>query len=277
LPEREPESLAERQLANARRDPRLDHTRDAVVADWWAAVEAAERTRIVSILGVQALAGDTSREREKAMRERRELAEADIENEFAELNAMTLVSLLSALDALIESLAPRAREMIVAVAVSEAMEKAREQLPKEHSEVDPEHIEKVKAAGEQVILDRLGKISRATGAGAERWENVLRQTGLQAPEDRQIPEDLDETLCELVELRHVLVHRAGRIDERAIADAPSLAQEVGDLVRIGRDDYRRYTAAVRTYGNEVVYRLMRGVGYDPPDLSRWRENYLIGT
>lgn len=211
------------------------------------------------------------------MWERRELAEADIENEFAELNAMSLVALMSALDALVEALAPRAREMIVAVAVSEAMEKAREQLSEEHADVDPEHLEKIKAAGEQVILEGLGKINRATGTGVERWEKVLRQTGLQAPADRPIPDDLDETLCELVSLRHVLVHRAGRIDAQALTDAPSLTQGVGNLVRINRTDYRRYAAAVRTYGNEVVYRLMRGVGYEQPDLSRWHENYLIGT
>lgn len=277
MSEHEPQSLAERQLADARRDPRLDRGREAMIADWWAAVEAAERTRMVSILGVHSLAGDASADDENAMRERRELAEADIENEFAELNAMTLIALMSALDALIEALAPRAREMVVAVAVSKVMERAREQLSKEHPEVDPERIGQIKAVGEQVILDRLKKISRATGTGAERWENVLRQIGLHAPDDRPIPQDLDETLRELVSLRHVLVHRAGRIDERAVADAPSLPQEVGDLIRIGREDYRRYSAAVRTYGNEVVYRLMRGVGYESQDLSRWRENYLVGT
>jgi hypothetical protein len=81
----------------------------------------------------------------------------------------------------------------------------------------------------------------------------------------------------LVSLRHVLVHRAGRIDDKALAAARTLTYAVGDLIRIDKDDYRRYTAAIRTFGDEVVYRLMRGVGYEPPDLSGWRRNFLIGT
>lgn len=182
---------------------------------------------------------------------------------------MTLVALRSALDALIEGLAPRAREMIVAMAVSKAMDEAREQLPEEYAKVDPKVLEKLKAASESVFLDKLGKIGKATGSGAERWETVLRHAGLQAQSDRQIPSDLDDSLRELVSLRHVLVHRAGRIDERALRDAPTLEQDIGDLVRINRSDYRQYAAAVRTYGDEVVYRVLRGVGYEPPNLSAW--------
>jgi hypothetical protein len=81
----------------------------------------------------------------------------------------------------------------------------------------------------------------------------------------------------MVSLRHVLVHRAGRIDARALEDAPSLEYEVGALVRITRVDYQRYSAAVRTYGEEVVWRLSRGLGVDPFDLGKWRNNYLLGT
>lgn len=248
-----------------------------MVADWWAAMEAAERTRIVSILGVHALMKDSTEKDERARAARKELATADIENGFAELNAMTLVSMMSALDSLVEGLVPRAREMSVAVRVTEAMEEAREQLPEEHSEIDPTLLEKLKKAASQVILDRLGKVGRAEGGGADRWEAALRHAGLHAPEDRPIPTDLDATLRELVSLRHVLVHRAGRIDSRALVAAPTLTYSQGDLIRVGEDDYRQYAAAIRTFGDEVVYRLMRGVGYEAPNLERWRGNYMIGT
>ena len=39
------EGVADRQLADARRDPLLAHGREAVVADWWAEMGAAERAR----------------------------------------------------------------------------------------------------------------------------------------------------------------------------------------------------------------------------------------
>jgi hypothetical protein len=49
---------------------------------------------------------------------------------------------------------------------------------------------------------------------------VLANARLQASLDRPIPEDLDLALNEMVELRHVLTHRAGRVDDRALAQAP---------------------------------------------------------
>lgn len=50
-----PESLADRQLADAWRDPHLVHGREAVVADWWAAMGAAERVRTLADWGLQEL------------------------------------------------------------------------------------------------------------------------------------------------------------------------------------------------------------------------------
>jgi len=50
-----PEGLPDRQLADARRDPRLAHGREAVVADWWAAMGAAERVRTLADWGIHEL------------------------------------------------------------------------------------------------------------------------------------------------------------------------------------------------------------------------------
>ncbi len=62
-----------------------------------------------------------------------------------------------------------------------------------------------------------------------------------------------------------------------MTDAPSLRYADGDFVRVMRDDYRRYVAAVRTYGAEVVWRFARGIAdLDPPDLANWRQNYPLG-
>jgi hypothetical protein len=41
----EPATLAQQELADAKRDPRLDRGREAMIADWWTAMRAAERTR----------------------------------------------------------------------------------------------------------------------------------------------------------------------------------------------------------------------------------------
>ena len=56
------ENPADRQLADARRDPRLAHGREAVVADWWAAMGAAERVRTLADWGIHELVDSDVRE-----------------------------------------------------------------------------------------------------------------------------------------------------------------------------------------------------------------------
>jgi hypothetical protein len=73
----------------------------------------------------------------------------------------------------------------------------------------------------------------------------------------------------------VLVHRGGRVDQRALAEAPTLKYADGEFVRIGRADYRRYSAAVRAYGIDITQRVL-----DPKerrDLTSWRDNYYVNA
>lgn len=113
-------TLGEQQLRNARSDARLGHGREAIVADWWGAVEAAERTRTTAINSIYEMAqtsldrpDDSPGSESYARWERAELARFDLAADNVELNAMTLIALLSALDALVEAIVPSAREAIV--------------------------------------------------------------------------------------------------------------------------------------------------------------------
>lgn len=286
MTEQEPETFAGQQLANARSDPRLQRDEKAMVADWREGVEALERVRGFAIFSItevhRSLEGHDAIPRgddqlEHVLWQRRQLAAAEIASNFAELNAMTLVGLLGALDSLVESLAPAAREMLVAVTLSERLEELRRDQPEVVAAVAEETIEAVREAAIPVFLKQLGKIAHARGGGAERWEEVLRHAHLQAPAERPIPTDMDLALVEIVALRHVLVHNAARVDDRALENAPSLPWGVGQLVRIDSDGYRRYSAAIRTFGDEVVWRVLSGVELPPPNLGRWDENYVIGT
>ena len=111
---------ARKQLEEARRDPRLDRGRGASVADFWAAVEEAERVRMLGIWGLYELQRSLENEEAKlgvsrddpnlddsvtrhlqAAWERAELARSDHEAGHAGLNAQCLVSQVSALDALV--------------------------------------------------------------------------------------------------------------------------------------------------------------------------------
>jgi hypothetical protein len=291
----EPPSLAERELANARNDPRLAHGPEAMIADWWTAMHAAERVRKLGVWGVHELTLSLEREEARvgynrrasdlpanlepvleAAWERGALAKAEQDNDMVELNAMTLVAMVSALDAMVERLVPGTQDMLTQHLAQQALDALFGEDSNAFADVPAAQLEALKGAVIKTVRAGLPKIDRLYDVGAIRWERLLVAVGLQAPVDRALPPDLDEALTEIVAIRHVLVHRAGRVDQRALAAAPSLRQSESELVRLRRADYRRYSAALWTYGQEVIHRLMRDLA-EPVDLVRWRENYTIGA
>ncbi|HSZ70578.1 MAG TPA: hypothetical protein VK756_09460 [Solirubrobacteraceae bacterium] len=168
-----PESLASRELAAARRDPRLTHGRDAVVADWWAAMGAAERTRKLADWGMQELIESEAHERHRlqaqgsterddpqraaamcAAHERAELARAEKDNQLVEHNAVTLISMVGALDALVEELAPRARDMLIAHQAHILMERTREQVPEAAAKLDESALRAIEQATRDLLAER---------------------------------------------------------------------------------------------------------------------------
>ena len=246
-----PESLADRQLADARRDPRLAHGREAVVADWWAAMGAAERVRTLADWGIHELVDSEVHEEQRvdasghtdpagprrqaaleAARQRAGLARAERDNQLVEHNAMTLISMVGALDALVEELIPRARKMLVEHHARSLVDRVRAK--------DPDAVAHVGDAN----LEAIRRVVQA--------------------------------LTEVVALRHVLAHRAGRVDARALKQAPSLRYADGDLVRVTHADYLLYSAALWTYGQEVIRRLIGNDAPAPP-LSNWRQNYTLNA
>lgn len=80
-------------------------------------------------------------------------------------------------------------------------------------------------------------------------------------------------LTETIQLRHVVVHRAARVDAKALEKAPSLPYAGGDLVRIDSARYKRYSAALWTYGEEILHRM----GFGPSALEHWTMNYTINA
>jgi hypothetical protein len=208
--------------------------------------------------------------------EAQEVARAELDNGYPLLNAQALVSVNSALDAFIEAFVPailpaRGFRIVVETLVWERERRkgaAPGPMPDSRGLVARTH------RGNHVAFGlTLPKLKRLAGRGAQRYEVLLSQIGLGAPSDRPLPEDLDLALRELGVLRNVLVHRGGRIDRRALDQAPSLRFADGSLLRISDSAYDVYSAAVRCYAREVVYRYSRVAGSDAdaPDLAAWRE------
>jgi len=288
-------AYAREQLEAARRDPRLERGSGAMIADFWAAMEEADRARMAAIFGLHELQRGLRRERERfeaeggdkraedelqALWERAELARAEIENDHPAFNAQALIAMNSALDALVEQFVEAVRDLPFLVRMKEAEEQVPEAAEILTSEMRETMLEKLREAFKVSKLERLGR----EGGGTARYEPLLRQVALDAPEDRSIPDDLDQALAEIGALRDVLIHRAGRVDGKAFEKALSLRErfEEGELVRLTGEDFRTYSAAIHCFGAEVIHRFYRRWPdlADPeggPNLANWREYHTINA
>jgi len=252
-----------------------------IVGDWAMAMSAAERVRVVAHWSLEELAESEVREREHralgrsrraaaraAASELAALAASEKDDHMIQLNAMALISMVSATDALIEAFVPTAVRAVVDDLARLMIIGAENLAPNEQAlRTAEQEIEKF-----QLQNQPHASAAAPRGAGANRWENVLARIGMRAPPDRPVPKDLDLALNELIELRHVLVHRAGRIDSRALSNAKSLRYDSGELVQISSENYRRYSAALWTYGEEIIHRLLPNHA-KAPTLQHWHENY----
>ncbi len=289
------------ELQAAKRDPRLDRPRGATIGDFHDYLAEAERVRRLHIWSLHEMRQALVREGTRleagrslpdlredvaatlvAAAERAQLAEAEIANDHPYVNGTTLVGMHGALDALVDELAPATSSWTVDQHARAVVEQARTRHPELTEALSPEVIRAVQLALRDELAKQVPKIPRLWGHGVERWERLLRPAGLGAPTMRAIPPDLDQALKELTNLRDVLVHRAGRLDSKAVRACPSLTEELhfreGHLVRLRRPHYRRYSAAVRAYGAEIIRRTLARGGMDyPVDLANWEDCYVVGA
>lgn len=285
--------LADRQLAAAQRDPRLDRDERGIIADFHDYLEEAERTRFLAVAGVIELQGSLEHEARRldareaneserrasldAAAERAALAAAEAQAGHPGLNALTLTGMLGALDALVEALPP-------AILTQQVLAHLRANDPDSFADADDEMLDAIQRAVLATLTSnqRAGKAlggskGKPRGTGPTRWEGVLATIKLQATEDRPLPDDLTRALTEIAALRHVLLHRAGRVDETALRQAPTLPYRTGQLVRIDVSAYRTYSAAIAAYGSEVQRRLFEAAGVNDPtpsaaaQLTDWRK------
>lgn len=293
--------FARKQLEAARNDPRVrrDDGR-AMMADFWDAMEEAERVRTLTQWGLHELTFALEREEERqgvrhnadeippaaagplqAAWERTEWARAELENESAHSNAQALISMNSAMDAMVEELVKFWRGSQVKRITEEIIQEVTAAVPEATDEIKAKHLELLKQAVHDLVDQKVPKALRPKGPGIARYEKPLSRIGWQAPGDRPIPSDLNVALTELGALRDVLVHRAGRVDEKALAQAPTLNYREGQFVRISRNDYRTYSAAVRCYAQEISFRPMRSwpevTDAQLPDLANWRAYVLVNA
>ncbi|MGZ3382321.1 MAG: hypothetical protein ACXVBB_18935 [Isosphaeraceae bacterium] len=276
---------AREQLEAARHDPRLDRGHGGMVADFGAAIEEVERTRMMAIIGLQEIRRFYQREREEFDKnggnqqreydlqvywQRAELAQAETENGHPSINAQALIGLYSALDALIEQFAPALRDLPFLA----RMKEAEKQVSGAAAHLTPELREQMITTLQKLL--KVPKLRQLEKKDAARYERRLRPVGLGAR--CPIPQDLDQALREIGVIRDLLIHRAGRVDKEALEKASSLVKQYkdGELIRLSDEDYRTYSAAIRWYGAEVIHRVYRKPS-DDADSDDWRQHYIVGA
>jgi hypothetical protein len=178
------------EIERARRDPRLRHGREAVVSDWRSAMQAAERVRRLADWGLHELRNSEDLERLRlaqssrgpdddtraleAARQRAALAVAEAGNQRVELNAMTLVAMMSATDALVEELVPRAHEMLIEWRLKELMDLAAQQHPEAAARLGDDQLLEARRILIDALRDKFGEVDgaprgTASCVGSGRW------------------------------------------------------------------------------------------------------------
>jgi hypothetical protein len=172
-------TFARHQIEVARRDPRGDRGRGAMVADFFAAMEEAERWREMTTwglreleqavaheearLGVSRIDPDLSPENREILQnawERAEMARAELANECPYVHAVTLISMHSGLDALVDELVPGAQQ-IVAGSIFEAIrERVESKGDASWDDISEDHRDVKQSSGPSPISFRRSRRGR---------------------------------------------------------------------------------------------------------------------
>ena len=96
--------------------------------------------------------------------------------------------------------------------------------------------------------------------GVSRFEAILEPFGLSG----RVTRTVSKNLFELQQVRHVLVHRAGVVDNRLSQACPCLKLDVGDPILVRYEEYAKYTGAALQYLIELLKRIHRRYGVRLP-------------
>ncbi|MFI1410840.1 hypothetical protein ACH4Y0_13185 [Streptomyces sp. NPDC020707] len=95
-------------------------------------------------------------------------------------------------------------------------------------------------------------------SGVTKFEKLLDAVGLGGPVDPR----LRDTLYEFQNVRNVLAHRAGIVDQRFIDACPSYGLQVGERVAIDEENFTRLHNGVYTYSIVLINRILASQGRD---------------
>jgi hypothetical protein len=104
--------------------------------------------------------------------------------------------------------------------------------------------------------------------GVGRFESLLSAVGYGG----EVDDLVRRALLELSEVRNVVVHRAGKADERIVERCPWMTLSKGSRLQLTRRDFSRYVAASDWYAFELLHRLMHTVEDSPTPADKLQKH-----
>ncbi|MGA2307461.1 MAG: hypothetical protein ABSH29_25235 [Acidimicrobiales bacterium] len=250
----------------------------AVILEIRALISEAIDTRLWAIRGVrnvleqdQAAAADDERKVRLA---------ASAGRAIAHVNAMTIVAIYGGIEDLVETMGAGLYPIVLATNPDKRQaifqhNRLRNIELKEAGELSKEGAQaltKFTKTLADALLPTPKRKPNPELPSADGWEDLLKDVYMRPVPERPLPDDLRLTLNELGAVRNVLLHRMGRMDEKAlslVSEGPWRA--VNELVVIDDSLYRRYIAALIAYERDLEDRIrsQMGVGLQS-DTTSWR-------
>jgi hypothetical protein len=179
------------------------------------------------------------------------IATREVKEGFPVLHAQAVVTLWAYLESFVRQVAADWILNQPTCLQSEAFEKVKIRVA-EYERLDP--IDKA-----YFLVDAL---EREFGAGLQngttRFEVILRSFGL----DGEIPAALAKQVFELGQIRNVIMHRAGFVDQKFVTACPWMNLRVGSSLHVSSADYSKYTHAVGAYFFLIILRIGEAFGTD---------------
>ncbi len=191
---------------------------------------------------------ETEPQRDQKFHERMRLLAQELAAGLPVLWELASVGIWGALEACMEDLA-------VAWLLNHRATLAHPDLAKLKLRIPLTEFELLDAEGRMRLLLRIIKTEFSISDDVDGYERIF---GLFAM-GSAIRGDLRRTLIELCEVRNVLLHRAGYVDERLLRECPWLGLSTGHRILIRRADYERYRKAVGDYLDVAIGRLLNRV------------------
>ncbi|MGY4984073.1 hypothetical protein ACWCYL_44395 [Streptomyces sp. 900105755] len=184
-------------------------------------------------------------------RDQIQLAQRQIDSKFRLLHGHAIMGTWGSLECLIEDIVEAWMAFKPEVLHRQDFEKIKIPLAKFLSLSDDQRV--------RLLVSEIQRdLKLDLRSGVTKFEKLLDSVGLGGPVDPR----LRDALYEFQNVRNVLAHRAGIVDQRFIEACPSYGLPIGGRLIIDQENFTRLHNAVYTYSIVLINRILALLGRD---------------